>query len=197
MISGALRQIPNAITVARLVLVAPTAYCLLRGNYQLALVLMAVAGASDAVDGWLARRFDWTSRFGAALDPVADKLLVGVVFIVLTVQGHLPWWLVAIVVGRDAVILAGAGIYRLLFKHVELVPTFISKANTAMQIVLLLLFLLMLCELPLVSGWARLVIFPYGVWLVALLGVVSGLDYVVTWSRRAIRQARARRGAHS
>jgi cardiolipin synthase len=192
MSASPLRHIPNAITVARLLLVAPTAYFLWRSEYQLALVLMAVAGASDAVDGWLARRFGWTSKLGATLDPVADKLLVGALFVVLTLQGLLPPWLVAIVVGRDAIIMAGAGIYRLLFTHLELVPTFISKANTALQIVLLLLFLLMLCELPVVSDLARRAVFPYGVTLVAILGVVSGLDYVVTWSRRAIHQARER-----
>jgi cardiolipin synthase len=188
-----LRHIPNAITVARVVLVAPTAYYLWHTQYQLALALMAIAGASDAIDGWLARKFGWMSKLGATLDPVADKLLVGVLFVVLTLQGHLPPWLVAIVVGRDAIILAGAGVYRLLFSHLELVPTFISKANTALQIVLLLLFLLMLCNLPVVSELSRWIVFPYGVWLVAIVGVVSGLDYVVTWSRRAIHQARERR----
>jgi cardiolipin synthase len=188
-----LRHIPNAITVARVVLVAPTAYYLWHAQYQLALALMAIAGTSDAIDGWLARKFGWMSKLGATLDPVADKLLVGVLFVVLTLQGHLPPWLVAIVVGRDAIILAGAGVYRLLFSHLELVPTFISKANTALQIVLLLLFLLMLCNLPVVSELSRSIVFPYGVWLVAIVGVVSGLDYVVTWSRRAIHQARERR----
>jgi cardiolipin synthase len=179
--------------VARVFLVAPTAYYLWHAQYQLALALMAIAGASDAIDGWLARKFGWMSKLGATLDPVADKLLVGVLFVVLTLQGHLPPWLVAIVVGRDAIILAGAGVYRVLFSHLELVPTFISKANTALQIVLLLLFLLMLCNLPVVSELSRAIVFPYGVWLVAIVGVVSGLDYVVTWSRRAIHQARERR----
>ncbi len=66
MTSGLLRQIPNVITVARVLLVIPTAWCLVEGRYVEALVLMAVAGASDAVDGWLARRFDWVTWFGAA-----------------------------------------------------------------------------------------------------------------------------------
>ena len=71
---------------------------------------MAIAGASDALDGWMARRFQWMSRFGAAMDPVADKLLVATTFIIFTLQGHIPVWVAAIVLGRDAVIMTGAGV---------------------------------------------------------------------------------------
>ena len=77
-LQDAMSQIPNAISVGRIILVVPTAWCLWTGQYVDALVLMAIAGASDAVDGWLARRFNWSSQFGAAIDPLADKFLVGV-----------------------------------------------------------------------------------------------------------------------
>lgn len=189
-LEGALSQVPNAISVGRIVLVLPTAWCLWTGRYVDALVLMAIAGASDAVDGWLARRFAWDSRFGAAIDPLADKLLVGVLFLVFAIQGQLPVWVVAVVVGRDLVILAGALAYRLLFRHIEFQPTFISKANTAMQIAIVLLILLGLCEFPVISALATDIAQPYGVWLLASLGVVSGLDYVITWSRKAIQDAK-------
>jgi cardiolipin synthase (CMP-forming) len=99
----------------RIVLVVPTAWLLVGGRYVQALVLMSIAGASDAVDGWLARRLNAVSRFGAALDPVADKLLVAAMFVIFAVQAHLPLWLAVIVLGRDLVILSGAGVYRLLF----------------------------------------------------------------------------------
>jgi cardiolipin synthase len=187
-----LRQIPNAITVARVLAVAPTAWCLWVGLYLEALVLMAVAGASDAVDGWLARRFDWGSRFGAALDPLADKLLVGVLFVVLTIKGHLPLWVAGIAVGRDLVILTGAGTYRWLFGHLEFSPTWLSKANTAVQIVVCLVILLSLCSLDWISDVARAAADPYGIWAVAMLGLLSGVDYVFTWSRRAFDEARLR-----
>ena len=91
---------------------------------------------------WMARRFGWISQFGAAMDPVADKLLVAVTFIIFTLQGYIPIWVAAIVLGRDAVILAGAGAYRLFFEPIEFSPSFISKANTATQIVMLLMLLL-------------------------------------------------------
>ena len=187
-----LSQLPNIITVGRIVLVFPTAWLLAEGRYVEGLVLMTVAGTSDALDGWLARRFSWTSRFGAAMDPVADKLLVAAMFIIFTVQGHVPLWVAAIVLARDAIIMAGAGLYRLLFETIDFAPTFVSKANTAMQIVTLLLVLLALCEFPVVSAVAWLVVDPWCFYLLALLGVSSGVDYVVTWGLRAWRHAERR-----
>lgn len=184
--TSVLRHIPNAITVVRVLLVIPTAWCLIEEQYVEALVLMAVAGASDAVDGWLARRFDWVSWFGAALDPLADKILVGVLFVTLTVKGVLPLWVAGIAIGRDLVILAGATIYRLLFKHIEFTPTLLSKANTAMQIVVLLVLLLSLCGFEYLSAIAGSVADPYGFWLVSALAILSGADYVIRWGRLAL-----------
>ena len=109
-------QIPNSITVARIALVAPIGLLLWYGAVREALLLMAVASASDALDGWLARHFGWMSRFGAAMDPVADKLLVGTVFVIFAVKGIIPIWVVLIVIGRDLVIMMGAVAYRLLFE---------------------------------------------------------------------------------
>jgi cardiolipin synthase len=186
-----LRQLPNVITVVRVLLVIPTAFCLLTGRYVEALALMAAAGASDAVDGWLARRLGVVSQFGAALDPLADKILVGVLFIALTVKGVLPLWVAGIAIGRDLVILGGALVYRLMFKHLEFAPTLLSKINTAAQIVVLLLLLLGLCEFEYLSAFARVLTDPYGFWVVVALALASGLDYVVTWGRRAIVEHRA------
>jgi cardiolipin synthase len=183
-------QIPNIITLVRIFLVLPTAVLLWRGMYPQALVIMSIAGASDALDGWLARRYNWLSSFGAAMDPVADKLLVAVVFVIFTVQGHIPIWVAAIVLGRDGVIMAGAGVYRLLFESIEFSPTFISKANTATQIVMLLLLLLALCEFSIFSELAFALVDPFCFYLLAVLGIASGLDYVITWGRRALRNAK-------
>lgn len=180
-------QLPNLITVLRILLVIPTAWLLLETQYVQALILMAVAGASDALDGWMARRFGWTSRFGAAMDPVADKLLVAALFIIFTLQGHLPLWVAAIVLGRDAIIMAGAGAYRLFFEPIQFAPTLISKANTATQIVMLLVLLLALCGFGELSALALALVDPYCFYLLAVLGLVSGLDYVITWGLKAWR----------
>jgi cardiolipin synthase (CMP-forming) len=189
-ISLSVRQIPNLITLLRILLVFPTTWLLWESRYVEGLILMSVAGASDALDGWLARRFGWGSRFGAAMDPVADKLLVAAMFIVFTIQGHIELWLTAIVLGRDAIILTGAASYRLLFEPIEFAPTFISKANTAMQIVTVLLMLLALCGFPVLSRAAGVLADPYCFYILAVLGVSSGLDYVITWSQRAWRHGR-------
>ena len=98
-------SIPNAITIFRIGLVAPIVWLLLNTNYGAALLLMVVASLSDALDGWLARRFNWRSSFGAAIDPFADKLLVGSMFVVFWIQSHIPSWLVLIVLSRDILIL--------------------------------------------------------------------------------------------
>ncbi len=183
-------QIPNIITVARIALVAPIGMLLWHGAVREALLLMAIASASDALDGWLARHFGWKSRFGAAMDPVADKLLVGAVFVIFTIKGNIPIWVALIVIGRDVVIMGGAAAYRLLFEAIEFAPTYLSKANTAMQIVVLLLLLLAQCGFGLISEVALQLVDPYCFWFLAALGLTSGLDYVVTWSLRAMRRSR-------
>ncbi len=187
-LSWLLSQIPNAITVARVALVIPTAWCLWAERYDYALVLMAVAGASDAIDGWLARTFHWQSRFGEVVDPIADKLLIGTVFVILTLLHHFPVWLLLIILARDVTILTGALVYRGLFGNIEMSPTFVSKSNTALQILLVLLVLVSLCDLAWLSLWAHKLVYPYGIALVAMLSIISGLDYVLTWSRRAWRK---------
>jgi cardiolipin synthase len=181
------RQIPNIITVVRIVLVIPTTWLLWEGRYVEGLILMCVAGASDALDGWLARRFQWSSPLGAAMDPIADKLLIAAMFIVFTLQGHIALWVAIIVLSRDAIIMTGAGCYRLLFERIEFAPTFISKANTAMQIVTVILLLLALCRFPYLSAVAALLVDPYCFYILAVLGVTSGVDYVITWGQRAWR----------
>ena len=153
---------------------------------------MGIAGASDALDGELARRFSWRSAFGSMMDPVADKLLVLVVFVIFTIQEHVPLWLAVVVIARDAVILGGAGTYRLLFGEIEMAPTLVSKANTAIQIAMLLLLLLGLCGFGALSEAALAIVDPWGFYLLAVLGIGSGVDYAVTWSLKAWRN-RSRR----
>lgn len=180
------RHIPNVLTILRMLMVPPVVLAVLSGRYGFALVLLAIAGASDGVDGFLARRYGWQTRLGALLDPIADKLLLVTVFIALGVAGGVPLWLVALVAGRDLVILAGAFAYRLLFGRLELAPTLLSKLNTLLQVLLVLIVLLDLAR------WV-----PFA-WLVDSLVVavtlstaLSGLHYVWEWSARALRRGRA------
>ncbi len=179
--------LPNLVTGLRMLLVLPAGWLLWQGRYPEALVVVGVAGASDALDGELARRFSWRSAFGSMMDPLADKLLVLVVFIIFAIQSHIPLWLAVVVIARDAVILGGAGVYRLMFGEIEMAPTLLSKANTAVQIVVLLMLLLGLCGFGLLSQTALAAVHPWGFYVLAVLGVASGVDYAVTWSLKAWR----------
>lgn len=175
-----LRWLPNAISLLRIVLVAPILAFILEGRYDLALVLFFVAGFSDGVDGYLAKRFDWHTRIGALLDPIADKLLVGGTFITMVLAGLVPIWLAALVVIRDVVIIGGAVAYNWLVRPVEGEPTRISKLNTALQL-LFIVFVLANAGF----GWPdEIAITVIGAGVLVTI-VVSGIDYVVSWSRRA------------
>ncbi len=176
------RDIPNLITVGRIVLVAPTTWALLQEDYRLALVLFFVAGVSDGVDGFLAKHYNWSSRLGALLDPLADKALLVCSYAALTWTGLLPLWLFALVILRDMVIVGGAVIYHLRVARLEAEPTLISKLNTVLQISLVLVVILESTSLWVQPGWSGPLVYA-----VAVTTVWSGVDYVVTWSRRARR----------
>lgn len=180
-----MRWLPNLITFLRILLVVPLVQALLAGKYGVALALFFVAGVSDGLDGWLAKRFHWTSRLGALLDPVADKLLLVCTYLTLGVLGALPLWLVAVVLARDLIIVGGALAYYLLIGRYQMEPLPASKVNTFLQIVLVVAVLLSLGHAPVP---ARLV----DVLAMAVLAttVLSGAAYVWIWGRRASRAGR-------
>ena len=180
----ALRQhIPNVLTSLRILLVIPVAYYLFESNYLYSLALFLFAGISDAVDGYLARRFLWTSNFGAWADPLADKLIVGVVFVVLAIQGLVPAWLVYVTIGRDLIILCGAGTYRKIFGKIDIAPTILSKVNTVVQILALLLVMVTLLDIPQLMRTDDMLDMVFII--VGIFSILSGVDYVISWIRRA------------
>ncbi len=127
------RWLPNALTAARIVLTPPVGYFLARGDGRAALPLLAAAALTDAADGWLARRLEARTALGAYLDPIADKLLAATVFLGLAAAARLPWWLAALVLGRDALILLFAA-WALRFRRLRRFPPSVwGKASTAVQ----------------------------------------------------------------
>jgi cardiolipin synthase (CMP-forming) len=186
-----MRHIPNALCILRMLLVVPVAWLLVTDNYRLTLALFAFAAATDGLDGFLAKRCGWTSELGKILDPLADKILLVGVFITLAALGVVPMWLAATAVLRDVTITAGAIIYKSLYGYGELHgrPTAISKLNTLCQII----FLLLVVAGRAVDFAPQIAITVLGA-LVFVTTVVSGLDYVITYSRRAIEVSRHRRG---
>ena len=175
-----LSWLPNAISIMRILLVPPILLLILDGSFGWALFLFWIAGTSDGIDGYLANRFDWGSRLGALLDPIADKLLVSGMFITLAWIGLVPVWLAVIVILRDVVIVAGATIYNFLIRPVQGEPTRISKLNTALQL-LYLLFVLARAGFEWPDEIALTVL---GASILVTV-VISGVDYVWSWSRRA------------
>lgn len=180
-----LRDLPNLITVLRMVLVIPLAWSLMDAHYNTALAIALVAGLSDAVDGFLAKRFGWVSKVGGILDPIADKLLLMTCLILLAAQGLLPMWLALLAVLRDIVIISGGVLYHYRIAPVEGEPIAISKINTFLQIALVLFALLHASVLPL-PAWVleTLVI------MVAASTLLSGAQYVIVWGRKAYLESR-------
>ncbi len=168
------RNLPNIITVFRFLLIGPIVVCLLVGHYSWALGLFLLAAISDGVDGFIARYFDWHSRLGTYLDPLADKALMTAVYVTLGWQDVLPSWLVIVVIGRDAMILGGAYLARERILASGARPSLISKLNTAAQLLL-----------ALVAVWLQAIdgSWPFAIdgliVLVAISTVASGLWYVL------------------
>jgi cardiolipin synthase (CMP-forming) len=181
--------VPNLICLLRIALTIPIVALLAEGRYGQTLVLFAVAAVSDVLDGYLAKTFGWTSEVGKVLDPLADKLLLVSVFITLAAIGLVPVWLAAVAVARDVVIGVGAAVYKWLFGPVEGRPTLPSKINTLVQLlfVIAVVWQAAFQDLPpwLVTGLGALVL---------VTTVVSGVDYVLTYIRKAIAVSRSRRG---
>jgi cardiolipin synthase len=180
------RQIPNVLTVLRIILIVPIAVALLHHQLLAALGLFALAAFSDLLDGFLARRFGWQSAVGGVLDPAADKLLLATLFVVLAVLHLVPLWLMAAALARDLIIVLGALAYRLLLGALEARPSAVSKFNT-------------LCQgLFIVSVIARQVFGIPAPWAIVALGAltfltiaVSGIDYVLRYGRAALQESRS------
>lgn len=173
-------DIPNIITVFRFLLVPPVVWLMLNQRFGAALIVFGIAGFSDALDGYLAKRYNWTSRLGSLLDPLADKLLLLSAFITLAWLHWIPLWLVSLVILRDLIIVAGAIVYHMRIEQLDAEPSLVSKLNTVTQILLVLavMFTQAVQELP--ALWLDVLLYS-----VLATTVWSGLDYIWTWGRRA------------
>lgn len=170
--------IPNLITIMRFVLVPAVVLAMLNMRWDWAFAGFLVAGISDGVDGFIARRFNQHSKLGAYLDPMADKVLLVSVFVVMGFIGQLPLWLVVTMVSRDALIICAVLLSTVMAHPVEMKPLYVSKANTAAQIVLAAV---VLGELAL-----GLHLDPLRSALILLSGVLtvaSAAAYLVAWLR--------------
>jgi len=180
----------NGVTAVRAVLVPFIAIALVEQRFDHAFWMMVAAGASDAVDGYIARTFGHKSRIGAYLDPAADKLLLLTTLGILTYEGHLPLWLMMLVLARDIAIVATVIAFTAM-KRVDLrmQPLFISKLTTFAQVALVLAAV---ANLAFALNWAQLV--TGLVWAVAAITAASWVAYFLE-GLRALRTAEARPSA--
>jgi cardiolipin synthase len=175
-----LSWIPNAISLLRIALILPILLLFVNDQFGWALTLFLVAGVSDGIDGYLAKRFSWNTRLGAFLDPAGDKLLVAWSFGTLAYLGHIPVWLAVVVILRDVVIVAGSFIYHYLVRQLEGEPTRISKLNTALEF-MFLVFVIWRAG----YGWPDMITITIMGAAVLVTVVISGYDYVAGWIRSA------------
>lgn len=170
--------LPNLISFARLLSAPFGIWLLVIESYGAAFVLFLLAGLTDALDGYLAKRLDLRSEFGAYLDAVADKLLLASVFVTLGWQGHLPLWIVILVMFRDFIIVGGCVLIPLVGGKLEIRPTLSGKATTAAQVALAIAAL---AQLGL--GIDDRFLVDFLVWTVAAATVLSGAHYLVVGMR--------------
>lgn len=169
-------QLPNLITLARIASVPILIIALDQQDYRLALAIFVLAGLSDGLDGLIAKRYHCATRLGGILDPAADKILLVGAYVMLTVLGHVPFWLMLVVAFRDLLIVGGYLVYTSMYGPVQMRPSALSKFNTLAQIVLVAVVLV---QEAFAIGHPRTIdVLAY---VVLATTVASGFHYLWTW----------------
>lgn len=171
-------NIPNLLTLLRILLVPVVVWAIAQGQMGIALAAFVIAGVTDAVDGYIAKRFDQQTELGAYLDPLADKTLIVSIYISLAIFGFIPPWVAILVVSRDIMIVGAVVLSTLIERPLTIHPLLVSKANTVAQIVFATL-VLAAKGLSLDLDWAILI----AMWAVAVLTLASAGAYMVGWVR--------------
>ncbi len=182
------KDIPNVISLLRILLSGPVAWALLSERFDVALWVFTIAGISDGLDGLLAKRCQWQSELGALLDPIADKILLVSSFLCLGWLQLIPAWLVLLVVLRDLVIVAGAIFYHFHVEHLIANPSLISKLNTTLQTLLVLLVVVDSGLVPLPETIMQVML-----WSTLATTLASGTAYILEWGGKALRHHNAAR----
>ncbi len=172
-------HIPNILTLSRFA-AAPLLIVVLRDqNFELALILFILAGLTDGLDGWIAKRFNCTSELGARLDPLADKTIIIAAYCMLTILGVIPFWVMMLVIFRDVVIVGGYLVLTTLNGNIPMQPTLTSKTNTFLQITFVIAVLLNN------TSWLYIPFLTESlIYAVAVSTVASGTQYVWVWAIR-------------
>ncbi|KOR33461.1 CDP-alcohol phosphatidyltransferase [Achromatium sp. WMS3] len=177
----AFQYIPNCLSIMRILLAFPVGFLLLKQEYGWTLAIFILAGISDGLDGFLAKRFGWQSRLGGILDPLADKVLFIVAFLILGILGLIHTWLVIAAIIRDLIIMSGAIFYQLIIEEIQPAPSRLSKLNTILQTLLVILVIIDagIYTLP------RIFLDSLQ-WILLVTLILSGSHYVFLWGHRAL-----------
>ncbi len=166
-------NIPNAITLFRVILIPFFINLMIYGYYREALIVFVVAGLTDALDGMIARLTKKKTELGAFLDPLADKLLILSAFVTLVLLDRLPVWLVIIVVSRDAILALGSLIVYVMTHAIEIRPSFVGKLTTVLQLIVVIVSLILL------NFGTEMGIMIVLQWTTAGVTIISGAQYVL------------------
>jgi len=167
-------NIPNTLTIIRILLVPIIVILLMQELFFLALIVFVAASVTDALDGFLARILKQQTVLGAYLDPLADKALILTTFVALSILNVIPGWLTVIVISRDCVILLGVSVLFLMSVSFEIAPSFVSKATTVIQLLTAFLALVTRCMPGYINYPTIVTVF----WVAAFFTIISGLDYI-------------------
>ena len=172
-------NLPNIITLLRIASTPVVVWLIVEGHMMWAFWVFVAAGVSDGIDGFVAKRFNMETELGKYLDPIADKALLVSVYVTLGIEGHLPNWLVILVVFRDVFIVGGALLFETVTHSLTMQPLMVSKVNTVLQIVL---------AAAVMANMGYGIVFESAltalIWMTALATVLSGVSYAVVWVRR-------------
>ena len=171
-------SLPNLITIARILLVPVIVLLIISQHLNYAFILFVVAGLSDGIDGFIAKRFELVTVLGSYLDPLADKILLVAIYVTLGFSHHLPAWLVILVVSRDALIIGALLLSWLMGARIKIAPLMVSKINTTAQIILAGLVLANLGYNLNLSG-----IIDLSLYVVVVSTIVSGVAYLIEWMK--------------
>lgn len=169
-------NIPNFLSLLRIILVPVIVIFLIQESYSKALIVFVVAGLTDALDGAVARMFNKQTELGSYLDPLADKILLSTSFIALAIFGLIPSWLAVIVISRDFIILLGIATLSMMSVTYEIQPVFVSKVTTILQIATVFFALLIKANTFAMERYDLIIILS---WLTALFTIISGLIYII------------------
>ena len=171
-----LHQLPNLLTLLRIGAVPILILFLYNGRYGTALVVFVVAGITDGLDGWIAKRFDAVTRLGSILDPLADKMLIVSTYVMLALAGDIPFWLLLLIGFRDLGIIGGVLVLQWVHGDVHMQPSPVSKLNTFLQISLVVLIMVERVDLLSLAPFTEVVL-----WLVVATTLASAFHYVYFW----------------